>query len=50
MFIGEEIGFKTIIAILFIMSGVIAIVISSSNANPCGTVETIDSLFKRWEQ
>jgi hypothetical protein len=48
--LGEEIGCRTMVAICFIMSGVIAIVLSSSNANPCGSLETIDSLLKRWEQ
>ena len=48
--LGEEIGCRTLIALAFIICGVIAIVLSSSDANPCGTEETIDSLLKRWEQ
>jgi hypothetical protein len=48
--LGEEIGWRTLIALSFIMAGVVAIVVSSSAANPCGTEETIDTLLKRWEQ
>ena len=48
--LGERIGFRTFIALAFIVSGVIAIVLSSSDVFPCGTDETIDSLLMRWEQ
>ena len=50
LLLGEKIGIRTLIAVCFIICGVIFIVVSSSNANGCGSTETMETLMVRWRQ
>ena len=50
LLLGEKIGIRTLIAVCFIICGVIFIVVSSSNANGCGSMETMETLMVRWRQ